>query len=77
MVVRLQCMPLHPAHVSLSIHHVDVTSDSLSSILFKDEDILKIIHCLDINKAHEYDDVPVRLLKIMRLLNSKTSINNF
>ena len=70
-------MPLHPAHVSLSTHHVDVTSDSLSSILFKDEDILKIIHRLDINKAHGYDDVPVRLLKIMRLLNSKTSINNF
>ena len=40
------------------------TNASLSSILFRDQDILKIIHTLSINKVHGYDDVSVKLLKI-------------
>ena len=41
-----------------------VTNASLSSISFNDQDILKIVHSLNINKAHRYDDISLRLLKI-------------
>ena len=33
-----------------------VTNASFSSLSFKDQDILKIIHSLNINKTHIYDD---------------------
>ena len=39
-------------------------NNSLSSISFKGQDILKIIYSLSINKAHEYDYISIRLLKI-------------
>ena len=41
-----------------------VSNISLSSIQFKDQDILKIICSLNYNKAHGYDDISIRLLKI-------------
>ena len=41
-----------------------VSNVSLSSIQFKDQDILKIIHFLNYNKAHGYDDISIILLKI-------------
>ena len=41
-----------------------VTNVSLSSISCNDQDILKIIHSLNINKAHRSDDTSIRLLKI-------------
>ena len=41
-----------------------VSNVSLSSIQFKDQGILKIIHSLNYNKAHGYDDISIRLLKI-------------
>ena len=42
-----------------------VTNASLSSsISFKDQGVLKIIHSLGINKAHKYNDTSIRLLKI-------------
>ena len=41
-----------------------VCNVSLSSIQFKDEDILKIVRSLNYNKAHGYDDISIRLLKI-------------
>ena len=41
-----------------------VSNVSLSSIQFEDQDILKIIHLLKYNKAHGYDDISIRLLKI-------------
>ena len=59
---------LHPnAPQSLTIVHYSfvitpATNASLSSILFGDQDILKIIHSLSSNKAHRYDDISVRLL---------------
>ena len=37
---------------------------SLSSIQFEDQDIPKIIRSLNYNKAHGYDDIFIRLLKI-------------
>ena len=42
-----------------------VTNPSLSSISFNDQDILKIIHSLNINEAHEYDDISIRLYEII------------
>ena len=41
-----------------------VSNVSLSSIQFKDQDILKITRFLNYNKAHGYDDISIRLLKI-------------
>ena len=41
-----------------------VTNPSLSSVSLNDQDILKIIHSLNINKAHGYDDISIRFLKI-------------
>ena len=38
-----------------------VSNVSLSSIQFKDQDILKIIHSLNYNKAHGYHDISIRL----------------
>ena len=40
------------------------TENRLSIIRFKDEDVLKIIKSLNINKAHDYDDISIRLLQI-------------
>ena len=36
----------------------------LTSVNFSDNDILKIIRSLDINKAHGHDDISVRMVKI-------------
>ena len=41
-----------------------VTNASLSFISVNDQDILNITHSLNINKAHGYDDISIRLLKI-------------
>ena len=40
------------------------TENRLSAISFKDEDVLKIIKSLNINKAHGHDDISIRLLQI-------------
>ena len=47
---------------TLPLARTPVTNASLSSIS-NDEDILKIIHSLNINKAHGYDNISIRLLK--------------
>ena len=41
------------------------TNASLSSISFNNQDILEIINSSNINKAHGYDDISRRLLKIL------------
>ena len=41
-----------------------VLAPATKSMSFRDQDILKIIHSLSINKARGYDDIFVRLLKI-------------
>ena len=41
-----------------------VSNVSLSSIQFEDQDILEIIHSLNYNKTHDYDDISIRLFKI-------------
>ena len=47
-----------PSH----LHYL--TDNSLSSINFSQDDIAKIIQNLDPNKAHGYDNVSIRMLKI-------------
>ena len=37
---------------------------TISAVDFEDQDILKIIRALDINKAHGYDNILTRLIKI-------------
>ena len=53
-----------------------VSNVSFSSIQFKDQDILKIIHSLNYNKAHGYDDISISI-KNMQLFNYEASFNNF
>ena len=43
--------------------NLNLTSN-LSVINFTDDDILKIIRSLNINKAHDHDDVSIRMIKI-------------
>ena len=40
------------------------TNLRLSSISFTDRDILKTIKSLNVSRAHEYDDISIRMLKI-------------
>ena len=39
-------------------------TNSDSDISFTDRDILKIIKSLNVSRAHEYDDISIRMLKI-------------
>ena len=36
----------------------------LTSIIFNDESILKIIRALDVNKAHGHDDISIQMIKL-------------
>ena len=59
----VECTPLNnnsslPSSLDLE------TEATLMSINFFDNDILKIIRSLDINKAHGHDDTSVRMIKI-------------
>ena len=40
------------------------TENKLSTISFKEEDVLKIIKSLNINNVHDHDDISIRLLQI-------------
>ena len=40
------------------------TKNRLSKISFKDEDVLMIMQSRNVNKAHNHDDISIRLLKI-------------
>ena len=57
-----QCTPVSN-NSTLPLVRTPVTNASLSPISLNDQDILKIIHSLNINKAHGYDDISIRLLK--------------
>ena len=58
-----QCTPV-PNNSTLPLVTTPVTNASLSSISFNDQDILNVMHSLNINNAHGYDDLSTRLLKI-------------
>ena len=59
----LQCTPLNnssvlPAEVTFKIQ------SRLNSICFEEDDILKIIRNLNVDKAHGHDNISIRMLKI-------------
>ena len=58
-----QCTPISNDS-ALTNSSNSVLNVSLSSIQFEDQDILKIIWSLNYNKAHGYDAISIRLLKI-------------
>ena len=46
-----------------------ITNNKLSSLQFQDEEIIKIIRSLDINKAHQHDGISIRMLNIFDFLS--------
>ena len=58
-----QCTPVSN-NSTLPLVTTPITNASLSSISFNDQDILNVIHSLNINKAHGFDNLSIRLLKI-------------
>ena len=58
-----QCTPVSN-NSTLPLATTPATNACLSSISLNDQDILKIMHSLNINKAHGCDDISIRLLKI-------------
>ena len=58
-----KCTPVSN-NSTLPLVTTPITNASLSSISFNDQDILNTINSLNINKAHGYDDLSIRLLKI-------------
>ena len=61
--LALQCMAIVNDSI-LPSTIIYRTENRLSTISFKDEDVLKIIKSLNINKAHGHDDISIRLLQI-------------
>ena len=51
-----QCIPV-PNNSTLPLVTTPITNASLSSISFNDQDILNVIHSLNINKAHGFNDL--------------------
>ena len=62
-----QCTPLDNASKCPS-QPIFVTNERLSSIVFDDKDIIKIIRALNINKSHDHDDISIRMIKICDLV---------
>ena len=58
-----QCTPLKNGSV-LPVNQMFLTQSRLDSIIFNENEILKIVRALNINKAHGYDDISIRMIKI-------------
>ena len=58
-----KCTPITNDSSLPILLNLNLTS-KLSVINFTDDDILKIIRSLNINKAHGHDDISVRMIKI-------------
>ena len=58
-----KCTPITNDSSLPSLLNLNLTSN-LSAINFTDDDILKIIISLNINKAHGHDDISIRMIKI-------------
>ena len=58
-----QCTPLKNNNV-LPVNQMFLTQSRLSSICFNEDEILKIVRALNINKAHGHDDISIRMIKI-------------
>ena len=48
-------------------YHSFKTNSRISSLLFENDDILKLIRSLNIQKAHGLDDISIRMIKISDL----------
>ena len=58
-----QCTPLNNGSKCPG-HPYFITNERLSSVVFDDHDIIKIIRALNINKSHGHDDISIRMIKI-------------
>ena len=58
-----QCTPLNNGSECPG-QLVFVTNERLSTVVFDDQDIIKIIRALNINKSHGHDDISIRMIKI-------------
>ena len=58
-----QCTPLKNNSV-LPVNQMFLTQSRLSSISFNEDEILKIVRALNINKAHGHHDISIRMMKI-------------
>ena len=58
-----QCTPLKN-NSSLPINQTFLTQSRLMSLDFDEDELLKIIRALNINKAHGHDDISIRMIKI-------------
>ena len=58
-----QCTPLDNASECPS-QPIFVTNERLSSIVFDDKEIIKIIRALNINKSHGHDNISITMIKI-------------
>ena len=61
--VGRQCTPLNDGSECPS-QPIFVTNETLSSVVFDDRDIIKIIRALNVNKSHNHDDIFIRMVKI-------------
>ena len=58
-----QCTPLHN-NSSLPVNQIFLTQSNLVSLDFDEDELLKIIRALNIQKAHGHDDISIRMIKI-------------
>ena len=58
-----QCTPLKNSS-SLPANQIFLTQSRLTSLDFDEDELLKIIRALNINKAHGHDDISIRMIKI-------------
>ena len=58
-----QCTPLDN-NSSLPVNQLFLTQSRLTSLDLDDDELLKIIRALNINKAHGHDNISIRMIKI-------------
>ena len=58
-----QCTPLKNDS-KIPINQIFLTQSRLSSLDFNEDEILKIIRALNIHKAHDHDDISIRMIKM-------------
>ena len=58
-----QCQQLNNAN-DLPTNQIFLTQSRLGSLDFNEGELLQIIRTLDMHKAHDYDDISIRMIKI-------------
>ena len=58
-----KCTPIENNSVIPNFSECE-SMNRLTSIVFNDESILKIIRALDANKVHGHDDISIRMIKL-------------